>query len=247
MTEIPEPTATPDAVTVGLVWDTEPVMGSRPGPFLVDVFVGVNGPRATNPGAIGISLQDTDFALAILKPSRHTKLTGALQRTYRPAAGRPALVVVISPDLRRDELRAVALRLRGPVAGALVWIDASSYGPKGTQRRAVPSVASMGLPAVAFGSAEAFLNSDSVEQTSCLVLDVHMPGMSGLKLQRHLAATGRQIPIVFISAYPDGEVCAEALESGAVCFLTKPFNERDLLAGLRAGLTSAHADLREHS
>jgi len=87
-------------------------------------------------------------ALAVVKVSRHTKITRALDRTYRPAAGRPSLVVVISPDLRRDEMRAVALRLRGPVAGAFVWIDASSFATKGGQRRAVPSVAAMGLPAV---------------------------------------------------------------------------------------------------
>lgn len=95
-------------------------------------------------------------ALAILKPSRHTKLTGALQRTFRPAVGRPALVVVISPDLRRDELRAIALRLRGPVAGALVWVDASSYGTKSGQRRPVPSVAGMGLPAVRLSNGTSF-------------------------------------------------------------------------------------------
>ncbi len=96
------------------------------------------------------SPSEGDFleALAGVKASRRAKITPALERTFRPSAGRPALVVVISPDLRRDELRAVALRMRGPVAGAFVWIDASSYATKPGQRRPVPSVARTGLPAV---------------------------------------------------------------------------------------------------
>jgi uncharacterized protein (DUF58 family) len=104
------------------------------------------------------SPSETEFleGLAVLKPSRGSKITSALERTYRPAAGRPALVVVISPDLRRDELRAVALRLRGPVAGAIVWIDAASYAPKGAQRKSVPSVAAMGLPAVKLANGVSF-------------------------------------------------------------------------------------------
>jgi FixJ family two-component response regulator len=101
---------------------------------------------------------------------------------------------------------------------------------------------SMGFPAVAFASAEDFLSSGQVERTSCLVLDVQMPGMGGLKLQEHLAATGRHIPIVFITAYSDEGVRAAALGSGAICFLTKPFNEDDLLDGLRTALTPDAGD-----
>ena len=97
---------------------------------------------------------------------------------------------------------------------------------------------SMGFPVVAFASAEEFLRSDSVEHTSCLVLDVQMPGMGGLRLQSHLTAAGRHIPIVFVTAYPDEGVRTKALQSGAVCFLTKPFAEGDLLDGLRSALTS---------
>ena len=96
---------------------------------------------------------------------------------------------------------------------------------------------SMGFTAAAFTSAEDFLSSDQVEGTSCLVLDVQMPGMGGLKLQEHLTATGRRIPIVFITAYPDEGVRTAAIRSGAICFLAKPFNEDDLLDGLRTALT----------
>ena len=97
---------------------------------------------------------------------------------------------------------------------------------------------SMGFPVVAFASAEEFLDSDSVERTSCLVLDVQMPGMGGLRLQSHLASAGRHIPIVFVTGYPDEGVRTKALASGAVCFLTKPFAEGELLDGLRSALMS---------
>jgi FixJ family two-component response regulator len=95
---------------------------------------------------------------------------------------------------------------------------------------------SMGFVAAAFDSAEAFLNSDALEKTSCIVLDVQMPGMGGLNLQSHLASIGRPIPIVFVTGYPDAGVRDRAMKSGAVCFLTKPFNEDDLIDGLRSAL-----------
>ena len=101
---------------------------------------------------------------------------------------------------------------------------------------------SMGFPVVAFASAEEFLDSDSVERTSCLVLDMQMPGMGGLRLQSHLASAGRHIPIVFVTGYPDEGVRTKALASGAVCFLTKPFAEGDLLDGLQSALTSTSDD-----
>jgi len=97
---------------------------------------------------------------------------------------------------------------------------------------------SMGLLAVAFASAEDYLASDVVEHTSCLVLDVQMPGMSGLALQQRLAEDGRHIPIVFVTAYSGDVVRNTAMESGAISFLTKPFKEEDLLDGLRSALAS---------
>jgi FixJ family two-component response regulator len=97
---------------------------------------------------------------------------------------------------------------------------------------------SMGFKARAFASAEEFLSSGSLDAISCLVLDVQMPGMGGLHLQSHLAATGRHVPIVFVTGYPDDSVRTKAMQSGAVCFLTKPFDEGDLLDGLRTALTA---------
>ena len=103
---------------------------------------------------------------------------------------------------------------------------------------AVSLFRSMGLQAVAYPSAEAFLDSGMTERTSCLVLDIHMPGMGGLNLQSHLEATGRHVPIVFVTAFSDERVRAKALEAGAICFLTKPFREGDLLEGVRSALQS---------
>jgi FixJ family two-component response regulator len=93
---------------------------------------------------------------------------------------------------------------------------------------------SMGLRTEVFSSAEEFLNSGRLDHTTCLIVDVRMPGMSGLELQSHLNATGSQVPIIFISAHDDGEAQSRALEAGAVDFLKKPFSEEALLRALRA-------------
>jgi FixJ family two-component response regulator len=102
---------------------------------------------------------------------------------------------------------------------------------------------SMGLAARPFPSAEEFLSSGALAHTSCLVLDVQMPGMGGLNLQTHLASIGSDIPIVFVTAYHDEAVRHRALQSGAVCFLTKPVDEGDLLDGLRSALPHSREDV----
>jgi FixJ family two-component response regulator len=93
-----------------------------------------------------------------------------------------------------------------------------------------------GFDAQAFSSAEEFLASDSVSQTSCLLLDVAMPGMSGPALQRELTIQRRDIPIVFITAHRDETVRPRLLAQGAVECLFKPFTETDLLAALNTAL-----------
>lgn len=103
-------------------------------------------------------------------------------------------------------------------------------------------VKSFGFTVEVFASGEEFLLSGSLRITSCLVLDVQMPGMSGLQLQRHLAAAGYRIPIIFITAYPDERTRAQALEAGAVDFLNKPFGEQDLLSGIRSALRLSDGD-----
>jgi len=93
-----------------------------------------------------------------------------------------------------------------------------------------------GFAACAFSSAEEFLASDCVGQTRCLVLDIAMPGMSGLELQRELKLRGQEIPIVFITARRDETIRPRALEQGAVECLFKPFSDTALLQALNAAL-----------
>ena len=84
-------------------------------------------------------------------------------------------------------------------------------------------VRSLGFAARTFSSAESFLHSSSVPETQCLILDVQMPDMSGVELQDHLSSLGFDIPIIFMTGYPDEAVRARALDAGAVGFLHKPF------------------------
>jgi len=100
-------------------------------------------------------------------------------------------------------------------------------------------IRSIGLGVQTFASAEDFSRSEHLEKTDCLILDVRMPGMSGLELQRHLAARKRDIPIIFITAQgsDDGER-ARALGDGAVAYLIKPFSEDALLEAVDAALNA---------
>ena len=103
-------------------------------------------------------------------------------------------------------------------------------------------IKSFGFTVEVFASGEEFLCFGSLHITSCLVLDVQMPGMNGLQLQSHLAAAGYRIPIVFITAYADEEIRDQALEAGAVAFLTKPFGEEALLKVIRSALKLTEGD-----
>jgi FixJ family two-component response regulator len=97
---------------------------------------------------------------------------------------------------------------------------------------------SAGLKAVSFASAEDFLQATPLDGAGCLILDVRLPGMSGLDLQQRLAADGIHVPIVFITAQEDsdGQMRAQALRSGALAFLRKPFSDEDLLNAVRSAL-----------
>jgi FixJ family two-component response regulator len=85
-------------------------------------------------------------------------------------------------------------------------------------------VRSLGFSAHTFASAESFLQSASIAETRCLILDVQMPEMSGVDLQDHLSRHGIDIPIIFVTAYPDEATKARALNAGAICFLHKPLD-----------------------
>ena len=93
-----------------------------------------------------------------------------------------------------------------------------------------------GFPARAFASAEEFLDSGQQHEAACLIADISMPGMSGLDLQAKLNADRVTIPIIFITAHGDERLRLQALRSGAVEFLPKPFDDEVLLENVRAAL-----------
>jgi FixJ family two-component response regulator len=99
-------------------------------------------------------------------------------------------------------------------------------------------VRSFGFRAQAFLSAQEFLDSGLVAETSCLILilDLRMPGMDGLELQRNLASANRRVPIIFISARANEKERVQAIAEGAVDFLLKPFSEDTLLNAIQAAL-----------
>ena len=99
----------------------------------------------------------------------------------------------------------------------------------------------IGLNTRQFSSVPDFLKADPPEGPTCLVLDVRMPGRSGLELQRDLAAANRQVPIIFITAHADVPMTVQAMKGGAIEFLTKPFRDQDLLDAVDAGLARDRA------
>jgi FixJ family two-component response regulator len=88
---------------------------------------------------------------------------------------------------------------------------------------------SLGYDVCTFASAEDYLCSPRVNDTSCLITDVQMPGMNGIELQCHLMDNGRRTPMIFITAFPEETIRMRSLEAGAVCFLGKPFDEQTLI------------------
>ena len=99
----------------------------------------------------------------------------------------------------------------------------------------------VGLHTREFSSVSDFLEADLSEGPTCLVLDVRMPGRSGLELQRDLATTNRQVPIIFITAHADVPMTVQAMKGGAMEFLTKPFRDQDLIEAVESGLARDRA------
>jgi len=100
---------------------------------------------------------------------------------------------------------------------------------------------SLDLEARLFASISEFLESDPPNGPTCLVLDVRLPGRSGLDLQRQLAAVNREIPIIFITGHGDIAMSVQAMKGGAIEFLTKPFRDQELLDAIQLGLSRDRA------
>ena len=100
---------------------------------------------------------------------------------------------------------------------------------------------SLGIDVQLFGSIPDFLLSDPPDCPACLVLDVRLPGQSGLDLQRKLASANRNLPIIFITGHGDIPMSVEAMKGGAIEFLTKPFRDQDLIDAIQLGLSRDQA------
>ena len=94
-------------------------------------------------------------------------------------------------------------------------------------------IRSLGYDTETFASAEDYLNRGSVSETQCLMTDVHMPGMTGIELQKRLIHAGHRIPVIFMSGFSEEAVRAEAMQNGAIGFLSKPIRVEDLFLCLR--------------
>lgn len=107
---------------------------------------------------------------------------------------------------------------------------------EGIRRTTTFLIESFGFQAAAFESAEGFLKSVQLHDTSCLLVDIQMPGMSGLQLQRELTVAGCGIPVIFITAYVNTYARQQAIQAGAVAFLSKPFTDVQLHQTIRSAL-----------
>ncbi|AKF53913.1 response regulator transcription factor [Pseudomonas syringae pv. aptata] len=97
-------------------------------------------------------------------------------------------------------------------------------------------LASVGLRSMLFGSTREFLDTPRPDAPGCLILDIRMPGMSGLDFQEHMARSGISLPVIFITGHGDIPMSVRAMKAGAVEFLTKPFRDQDLLDAIQQGL-----------
>jgi CheY-like chemotaxis protein len=141
---------------------------------------------------------------------------------------------------RADILRARIATLSETVGGrmpraSLVSVVEDDQFFRESMRRLMRS---LGYSVEAFPSAADFLASPLLVETACLIADVHMPAMTGLELHKHLIDAGYAIPTILVTAYPDDDVRARALNDGVVCYLRKPVDEKQLLRCLRAALHS---------
>jgi len=113
----------------------------------------------------------------------------------------------------------------------------------GSVREALTSlVRSLGYVAMAFECAEDLLKSTRRSRVSCVIADVQMPGMTGLELHNQLVSSGRPIPTILITAFPDERARERASQAGVMCYLAKPFSEGDLLACIQSSLRRQKPD-----
>ena len=140
--------------------------------------------------------------------------------------------------LARRRLFPLLIRKRSElvVKGAVISIIDDNASLRIALKRLIESI---GLSAADFASAEEFLVSCRSQDSACLILDLNLPGMSGLELQNQLHVSNPDVPLVFISARFDEHARAQALSAGAISFLQKPFSEEDLFQAINSSLSIA--------
>ena len=124
-----------------------------------------------------------------------------------------------------------------PAIPVISIIDDDESVRLGTKRL----VRSLGFIGHTFASADEFLQSSCLNETSCVIADVQMPGISGVELQRRLIAEGNPTPVILITAFPNDRIRTQALDAGAICFLSKPFDGPTLIQCLDTALRRRHA------
>jgi FixJ family two-component response regulator len=149
------------------------------------------------------------------------------------ASTRPEQLAVSDTERtrRRDVWRRAAAD--ASATGAVVFVVDDDSSMRDSLRRLITSV---GFKVEVFASARAFLDARRPEAPGCLVLDVRLPGLSGLDLQRELLETDAALPIIFITGHGDIPMSVRAMKAGAVEFLTKPFREQEMLDAIRSGI-----------
>jgi FixJ family two-component response regulator len=150
------------------------------------------------------------------------------------AASTPAEQLAVSDTestRRRDVSRRAAAD--ATATGAVVFVVDDDTSMRDSLRRLITSV---GFKVEVFASARAFLDGRRPDAPGCLVLDVRLPGLSGLDLQRELVETDAELPIIFLTGHGDIPMSVRAMKAGAVEFLTKPFREQELLDAIRSGI-----------
>ena len=163
-------------------------------------------------------------------------ITAYDDRESRGRAMRAGAVAFLSKPFGDEQLlQTIRSALRGEfgVAKNLISIIDDD---ESVRRTTIRLIESFGFRAAAFESAEKFLSSHQLNDASCLIVDVRMPGMNGLQLQNQLAARDSRIPIIFITAYDDKESRQRAMQAGAVAFVGKPFTDEQLLQWIRSAL-----------
>jgi FixJ family two-component response regulator len=163
-------------------------------------------------------------------------ITAYDDRESRGRAMRAGAVAFLSKPFGDEQLLQIirsALRGEFGVSKNLISIIDDD---ESVRRTTIRLIESFGFRAAAFESAERFLSSLHLNDASCLIVDVRIPGMNGLQLQSRLAAAGCRIPIIFITSYDDKESRQRAMQAGAVAFLGKPFTDEELLQWIRSAL-----------